>query len=354
MDFSGNNLAAVLHGVNDLRLDQTPIPEPKDGEVLLKISCVGICGSDYHYYTHGGCANTFLTKPTVLGHEGSGTVFKLGKNVNNLNIGDRVAIEPGVACSRCKFCRQGRYNLCIDVKYSGICPSNGSLTRYFAHAADFCFKVPDHVSMEEAAMVQPLSIGVHACKRAGIKLASTCLITGSGPIGLVTLLTAKAMGASKVLITDILENRLQIAKQCGADCTLLVKPDDDIKKLGKLVKEILGKEPEITIDCCGNQETISLCLEVTEIGGNFILVGLAATTVTVPLTSVLNKEIDIKGVQRIGYGDYPTAVSLIASGKVDVKPLITHNFNLENILDAFTLALGGIGNDVKIMIHCDK
>lgn len=186
-----DNLTAVLHGIEDLRLEQTPIPEINDDEVLLEMDCVGICGSDVHFLVHGRIGPFVCDGPMVIGHEASGVVCKTGKNVKNLKIGDRVAIEPGVPCRICDYCKTGNYNLCPDVKFCACPPNDGNLTRYFAHAADFCFKLPDHVTMEEGALMEPLSVGVHACRRANVQLGSEVLILGAGPIGLVTIIAAK-------------------------------------------------------------------------------------------------------------------------------------------------------------------
>lgn len=157
---------------------------------------VGICGSDVHYLAHGRIGDFVLTKPMIIGHEAAGVVAKLGKKVTTLKVGDRVAIEPGVPYRYCDHCKQGRYNLCADMVFCATPPYDGNLTRYYKHAADFCFKLPDHVSMEEGALLEPLSVGVHACRRAGVGLGSKVLILGAGPIGLVTLLVRKSINMS--------------------------------------------------------------------------------------------------------------------------------------------------------------
>lgn len=166
----------------------------------MAIDTVGICGSDVHFLVHGRIGDYVVNSPLVLGHEASGIVHKIGKNVTTLKVGDRVAIEMGIPCRICKLCKTGRYNLCPKVKFGSAPPDDGALSKYIAHAADFCFKLPDNVTMEEGALLEPLSVGVHACRRANVTLGSEVVILGAGPIGLVTLLTAKAMGASKVLI----------------------------------------------------------------------------------------------------------------------------------------------------------
>ena len=185
-----SNRAAVLHAVNDLRIDDVPVSTPGPNEVLLAIRSVGICGSDVHYWEHGRIGRFVVESPMILGHESAGVVEEVGPGVTNLSPGDRVAIEPGVPCRVCSFCKSGRYNLCPDVQFLATPPVNGSMARYMTHAADFCNKLPDHVSLDEGAMLEPLSVGIHACRRGEVGMGSRVLITGAGPIGLVTLLAA--------------------------------------------------------------------------------------------------------------------------------------------------------------------
>ncbi|XP_011643927.1 sorbitol dehydrogenase-like [Pogonomyrmex barbatus] len=346
-----DNLTAVLYGINDLRLENTSIEEPGDNEVLLEMGCVGICGSEIHYFVNGRIGDFIVKKPMIVGHEASGTVIKLGNNVKNLKIGDRVAIEPGVPCKMCVFCKEGRYNLCKDIVFCATPPVHGNLRRFYKHAADFCFKLPDHVSLEEGALLEPLSVGVHACKRGGVGINSKVLILGAGPIGLVTLLVAKAMGANKVVITDIMECKLNIAKKLGADDTYLVQKDRSEKDMVADIHAIFGDEPNKTIDASGAQASIRLAILATKSGGVVVLVGMGPPEVQVPLINALVREVDIRGVFRY-VNDYSDALALIASGRVNVKPLITHNYKMEEIKQAFETTRTGAGGAIKVMIHC--
>ncbi|XP_063245092.1 sorbitol dehydrogenase-like [Bacillus rossius redtenbacheri] len=348
-----DNLTAVLYKINDLRLEQRPIPEPKENEVLLQMACVGICGSDVHYLVKGRCADFVVKEPMIMGHEASGIVAKLGKNVKNLKVGDRVAIEPGVPCRYCNFCREGKYSLCRDIFFCATPPDHGNLSRYYVHAADFCYKLPDHVSLEEGALLEPLSVGVHACKRAGVTLGSHVLITGAGPIGLVSLLAAKAMGASKVIITDLVAHRLEFARKLGADYTLQVGLSDDVDELAAKVRDALGQAPDLSVDCTGAESTARLAVKSTKGGGVVAVVGMYSSEFQLPLANMIIKELDIRGCFRY-CNDYPSALALVASGKADVKSLITHNYKLEETLEAFETAKTGRGNPIKVMIHCKK
>ncbi|XP_049791931.1 sorbitol dehydrogenase-like [Schistocerca nitens] len=352
MESQAENLAAVLHIKDIIRIEKRPIPEPGENEVQIRMSCVGICGSDVHYVQYGYNGKSVVEKPMVLGHEGAGIITKLGPGVKSLKIGDRVAIEPNSPCRRCNYCKLGRYNLCTDVSYCGAPPHDGSLSYYYKHPADFCFKLPDNMSMEEGALIQPLSVGVQACFKAEVTLGSVVLITGAGPIGLVTLVAAKAMGASKVIITDIIAHRLQVAKTFGADFTLQVSQNDIVEQQVEKIHSMLNEAPDISIDCCGLEETVKLCLQATRSGGKLVVVGLAGREMTLELGKGIFREVDVRGVFRF-CNVYPASLSLIASQKVDLKNLITHNFHLKDTEKAIQTAISKEGNPIKIMLHCN-
>lgn len=347
-----DNLTAVLYGINDIRLEQRPIPTIKDDDVLLEMGAVGICGSDVHYLTKGRIGNFIVEKPMIIGHEASGTVVSVGKNVKHLQKGDRVAIEPGYSCRKCNYCKEGRYNLCPDMIFCATPPVDGNLMRYYAHPADFCFKLPDNVTLEEGAMLEPLSVGVHGCKRANIKVGSRVLVLGAGPIGLVTLLSAKAFGASKVIITDISSKRLELAKQLGADHTILVNKGDSDEDLIKKIVDSLGCEPDVSMDCSGAEQSVRVAIKATRSGGVALLIGMGAAEMTLPLCNALVREVDIRGVFRY-VNCYPTALELIASGKVNVRPLVTHHYKIEETEKAFQTAMTPEMNAIKVMIHAN-
>lgn len=346
-----HNLSAVLYDIDNIQLEHRDIPEVGDYDALLEMCCVGICGSDVHYWKRGRIADFIVKEPMVMGHESSGIVVKVGSKIRHLKAGDRVAIEPGVPCRRCLYCKKGQYNLCPDIVFCATPPHHGNMGRYYVHPADFCYKLPDNVSLEEGALLEPLSVGVHACRRGNVQVGSTVLILGCGPIGLVTLLTAKAMGASKVVITDIIESRLEVAKELGADYTVVVKPNDSEEHLSEVITELLEDMPSITIDCSGFETTIKLGLKVTKPGGTLVVVGMGAAEVKIPLISGLCKEVDIKGCFRYA-NDYESALAMVATGKVNVKRLITHNYKMEEVVKAFDTAHTGAGNAIKVMIHC--
>ncbi|KAF7212072.1 sorbitol dehydrogenase isoform X1 [Nothobranchius furzeri] len=346
-----DNLSVVLHAQGDLRLENRPIPEPGPNDVLLQMHSVGICGSDVHYWQHGRIGDYVLKNPMVLGHEAAGRVLKVGSGVTHLKAGDRVAIEPGVPREMDEFFKNGRYNLSPTIFFCATPPDDGNLCRYYTHNANFCYKLPDNVTFEEGALIEPLSVGIHACRRAGVTLGSTVLICGAGPIGLVSLLAAKAMGASQVIITDLSAERLMMAKELGADFQLTVKREDGALQLAQKVEDTLGARPQITIECTGVESCVQTAIYATQSGGVVVLVGLGAVMCTVPLINAAVREVDIRGVFRY-CNTWPMAISMLASGKVNVKPLVTHRFPLEQAVQAFETTRQGLG--IKVMLKCDK
>ena len=207
--------AAILKKVGVIEIEEVPIPSPGPAEVLVKIKSV--CGSDLHYYTHGKIGAYVVEKPIILGHEASGEVVAVGKDVTRFKIGDRVTMEPGIPCRKCEFCKTGRYNLCPDVAFMATPPYDGAFTEYIVSPEDFTFKIPDTMSFDEAALMEPLAVGVYACERSALRPGMTAAVLGLGPIGMVVAQAAKAYGASRVIGTDVVDYRLTQAKRFAVD-----------------------------------------------------------------------------------------------------------------------------------------
>jgi len=240
--------AAVLHGKDDLRVDSVPKPQtPGPHQVLVRMKRVGICGSDVHYWKHGAIGSFVLKAPMIIGHESAGIVAEVGEHVSHLKPGDLVALEPGVPCRRCTLCRTGSYNLCPDIEFFATPPIDGSLQEFVIHDADYCYKLPDHVSLDEGAMCEPLSVGVYACQRAGVTAGSVVAVMGAGPIGLVSFLVAKAFGADRVVITDVSAERLEFAKRLGVVETVNVSGLSDEQVASKIM-ELAGGHVDVAID----------------------------------------------------------------------------------------------------------
>lgn len=341
------NKCLLLRKKDDMVVEDAPYPTPKSHEVIVNVKAVGICGSDVHYWTHGRIGDFVVKAPMILGHESSGIVVEVGDSVTGLCVGDRVALEPGVPCRMCEFCKAGRYNLCPGVQFLATPPVHGSLANFHAHPEDFCFKIPDHVSYGEAAMLEPLSVGIHACRRAGISVGHTVLITGAGPIGLMALLAARSFGATTIIVSDINANRLSVAKDLGANFTHDVTSENSLKEL---VSAGSIPQPNVTIECSGAQSAITAAIRCTVSGGVVVLVGLGPPTASIPIVDAATREVDIRGIFRYA-NTYQTALSLVASGAIDVKPVITHTFSMENALDAFAMARDAADNAIKVVIE---
>jgi len=351
---ASSTTVAVLHPSSDhsvygqIKLENRELRPIKEHEVLIRMKNVGICGSDVHYWTHGRIGDFVVHKPMVLGHESAGIIEAVGAGVHHLKVGDKVAIEPGVPCASCQFCLKGRYNLCRDIQFLATPPVDGSLATHHIHHGSFVFKLPDNVSTEEGALCEPLSVGLHACSRANVTLGSSVLITGAGPIGLVSFLAAKACGATKIAIIDIQKERLEFAKnKLGVKYVF----ESDKNVLSKL-REITAEEGggfDVAIECSGAQPAIATAMEATKNGGKVVFVGLGPSRdVTLPIVDASVREVDLLGVFRY-CNTYPKAISLISSGLIDVKPLITSKYSLQDVVKAFDVARSGTGGNIKVM-----
>ncbi|XP_018014711.1 sorbitol dehydrogenase [Hyalella azteca] len=340
-----DNLSAVLHRALDLRLEQRPIPEPGPGEVLLRVLCVGICGSDVHYWNHGRTARFVVESPLVLGHETAAQVVRCGPDVSHLQPGTVVALEPGVPCRRCSLCRGGRYNLCPRMRFHATPPVDGTLTRYFVHPADFCFRLPDHMSAEDGALLEPLAVAVHSCRRARVGPQSRVLVTGAGPIGQVSVLVAKAMGATHICITDINEGRLQFARKLGADSAVCVAGMGVEEAAAAVVAA--GGPPTAALECSGADSSLVTAIHAADAGCVIATVGRGSLEPLLPVPLLTAKEVEICGIFRYA-NCYPAALALLASGAVNARQLISHRFTLEEVEEAFQAAKSGVA--IKVMI----
>ncbi|KAL1494455.1 hypothetical protein ABEB36_010053 [Hypothenemus hampei] len=342
------NLAAILYGPRDLRLEYRQMPTIKGHQVLLNVEVCGICGTDVRIYEDGRLGPFTLKDPMVIGHEASGTVMEVGKCVTNLKPGDKVAIEPQVPCRMCRMCKTGNYHMCPNLYFCAAPPNDGNLCQYFTHDADFCHKVPCHLDQEVATLMEPLAVAVHACKKGRITSGDDVLILGSGAIGLATMLAAKAYGASSVFVLDIDDYKLRKAIDLGADCVINTKNLDEEETVRKIC-QLVGHAPNKTIECCGLEAAIRIGILATKPCGTVVMVGLGADNQCLPVMNSVYKEINIIGSMRYA-NDYETAIDMVSRGKVDIKPIITHRFKLEDACDAFEFA-SKKEEQIKVLIH---
>jgi len=339
--------AAIMHGVRDVSTGDIPAPVIREDEALVRIRSVGICGSDVHYYVHGHIGPYVVVPPYVLGHECAGEVVEVGRAVTNVRPGDRVAVEPGVPCRRCGFCKGGRYNLCRDVVFLAAPPVQGALVEYLAHAADFLFPLPGNVSLHEGAMCEPLSTGMQAVRRSGLAMGDRVFIAGVGPIGLVTLQAFRAAGAGAVYASDLAPERLALARDLGATATFDARDPDLVAKLRDLTD---GLGPEIVVETAGSPEATTASIDMVRPGGVIVLVGLVpAATIPMNALGIIDKEIDVRGVFRYA-NTYPAALAMVARGAVDVKRMITSEYPLDRAGEAFADVAARKPGTIKAMV----
>lgn len=324
----GTMRAAVLHAPREVRIESRQVPAPGPGEVLIGVRAVGTCGSDVHYYEHGRVGDFVLRSPLVLGHEPSGVVAALGDGVNAPEVGQRVALEPGVPCSRCAQCKTGRYNLCPRMRFFGTPPIDGAFCEYVTVRADFAHPVPDGISDEAAGLLEPLSVGVWACTKARVGPGSRVLITGAGPIGLVAAQAARAFGAAEIVVSDVNAYRLGIAAELGADATV------DVSKVALAES---GCVPDVLLECSGNAAATTDAVRMLARSGRVVLVGMGSDELTLPMAHVQGYELEVTGTFRYA-NTWPTAISLVERGVVNLDRLVTHRFGLDEVDRALTAA----------------
>ncbi len=323
------------------------IPKPAKGEVLIKVKCTGICGSDLHYLEHGKIGDFVVDYPFVLGHESAGVVTEVGEGVTSLKVGDRVAMEPGYTCGKCEFCKTGRYNLCPDVVFFATPPYDGTLSEYVAHPEHMCFKLSDKVSFCEGALIEPLAVGFHAAKQGNATAGQTAMVVGCGCIGLVTMLALKSMGVSKVYMSDVIDVRIKKARDMRADGVFNPITQDVEAELKKATD---GKGVDLVIETAGNQKAQSQCVDLVKTGGTIVYVGMAADAITpIDINQLINKEASIKTVFR--YKNlYPTAISAVENG-LPLKDIVSDSFTFDEADKAFEYNIKNKADVTKIVIE---
>jgi L-iditol 2-dehydrogenase len=312
--------ALLLSQYNQLDIADLPAPVPGEDEILVRVAACGICGSDVHGYD--GTSGRRIP-PIVMGHEAAGVVASVGAGVSKFEPGDRVTFDSTVYCGQCEFCLQGEINLCNNRQVVGVSCGDyrraGAFAEYVVVPQRICYHLPEGLEFQEAAMLEAVSVALHAVRISEMKGGETALVVGAGMIGLLTLQAAKAAGASRVLIADIDRTRLQTAESIGADETLLLSG-------GELVKEILrrtgGKGVDLVLEAVGREETIAASISSVRKGGTVTLIGNISPEVKIPLQVVVSRQIRLQG-SCASSGEYPQAMELLASGKIKVKPLIT-------------------------------
>ncbi|MFH0807726.1 MAG: NAD(P)-dependent alcohol dehydrogenase, partial [Elusimicrobiota bacterium] len=309
-------------------------PVVRPGTALVKIKAVGVCGSDVHYFAKGRIGNQIVTKPLILGHEASGLVVEIGKGVKNVKIGDKVALEPGIFCGKCDFCKVNRPNLCRNMKFFGTPPVDGAFLEYIVHPAEMLFKLPKNMSYEEGALLEPLTVGLYAVELSGLKRGETAAILGAGTIGLCILKSAVLRGAKHIFVTDYLNYRLKVAKK-HKNVVIINAKTDIVKKIKAFTK---GRGVDAVFEAAGSLDTFKQSVEIAAVGGRVIWTGIPdEDDIIINNHEARRKELVIKTVRRTKHQN-EKAIKAVTSGKIKVKDMATHFFPLKDIKKAFQTA----------------
>jgi len=343
--------ALVLEKKDVLSIRDIDLPQEVGAlDVKIRLHTVGICGSDVHYYTHGGIGSRKVEAPMVLGHEASGTVVEVGSAVKKLHVGDRVCMEPGIPDMNSKATLLGMYNVDPAVTFWATPPIHGCLTGYVVHPAAFTFRLPDNVSYAEGAMVEPFAVGMQAAARARIKPGDVAVVLGAGPIGIMVALAAVAGGCSKVIITDLHQPKLDIAGGYAGIIPVNIR-DDDVRQV--VERETDGWGANVVFEASGAPKAIESAPTLACPGGAIVFVGIPVDAYHLSIHALMGKELRVETVFRYA-NVYDRAIGLIASGKVDLKPLISETFDFERSIEAFERAASGRPEDVKLQIELES
>lgn len=337
---------AVMEQKQNLVFENRPIPSPGLDELLIRIDYVGICGSDIHLYQTGTCGGKDVEAPCVLGHEAAGWVVKTGANVTRFAVGDKVAIEPQIPCMQCYFCKSGRYNLCPEVKFYASPPMmEGCFAEYITHPAMFCYKLPQKVSTLEGALIEPLSVGLHAVRRSGIKAGETAAVIGAGCIGLMTMLSLIENGVKKVFMIDVVNNRLKLAKELNCYDIINSAQVNAVDYLKKMCGGV-----DVVFETAGRPQTIQEAGLMVRRGGTVVLVGYPPERqASIYVNYLINNEVTIKTSFRY-CNTYPLAIELLGNG-LPVKKMVSDIFEFEQVEKGIIYAAGHKSEVTKCVVR---
>lgn len=339
---------AVMTDIQKITFEDRPAPVPGDNDVQIKVEKVGICGSDLHYFESGRIGDFVVETPFVLGHEVAGTVIETGSNVTNIVVGDRVAMEPNITCGVCEACRSGKYNLCPDVEFFATPPIDGTFQEFVTHPANLCFKLPDNVSTMEGALIEPLAVGFHAATQGDAAMGQTAVVFGSGCIGLVSMLALNAIGLKQVFVVDVMAARLDKAAELGATAVINGLDQDTVAEVMTATE---GRGVDLVIDTSGTDIAMAQAVEITRPGGTIVPVGYSKTgNVTIPMSVAINKELAFKTVFRYRH-NYPIAIQAVADGRVNLKGIVTHEFEFDDIQHAMDASIADKATIVKAVMN---
>lgn len=341
------NQAMVMTDVRKFALQDVAMPQVGPDDVGIAMKSIGICGSDMGFFDGKAFSLFPDSLPFILGHEGAGIVYEVGANVKHLKAGDRVAIEPGVPCGKCEFCQSGRYNLCVQVVFMATPPVNGCMQRYISHPAHKIYKLPDNMSYMEGALVEPLSVGIHAVRRGHVSVGKTVTIMGGGCIGMCTLLAAKAWGASRIIVCDLFESHLKKALEIGATDVINSRERNAVEEIMRLTENV---GTDVVFETAGSPVTAEQTSHVVKKGGTIVIVGNILKEVPFSFRNLYKKEAEVRAVFRYN-NTYPIAIGAISAGTLCATDIVTNEFDFTEAEEAFHTALDDKENCVKCVIN---
>lgn len=336
----------VMTAPGEISFREIEVPEVQADQVLVKIKRIGVCGSDIHVY-HG--THPYTSYPVTQGHEVSGQIVALGEYVKDLAVGQKVTIEPQVFCGRCYPCLHGKYNLCEHLKVMGF-QTTGTASEYFAVDASKVTPLPEEMSYDEGAMIEPLAVTVHAAKRFPDLKGAKCVVLGCGPIGILLIQSLKALGAKEVMATDISDGRLALAKSLGADYTYNTAKEDFAEAL---LSSFGPDKADVMFDCAGSDITMNQAIQNARKGSTIILVAVFGKMANVDLAKLNDSELDLNTSMMYRHEDYVDAIRLVNEGKIQLKPLMTSHFAFKDYLDAYKFIDANRESTMKVLIDVD-
>ena len=332
--------ASFLNKAGDISVREIDVPTLDADQVLVRVESVGICGSDVHYYKHGKIGPFVVEEPLILGHELSGVITDVGSEVDSKRIGERVAVEPQRACGKCEQCISGRYNLCPEMQFYATPPIDGAFCEFVKIQSKFAYAIPESISFDAAALIEPMSVCIWAAQKAAIQSGSKVLIAGAGPIGVIMAQVASAMGASEVVVTDVVADRLKFVLKHGAT-----------RVINTATESLDHEKFDAFIDACGVESAVVAGIKATGPAGRVLLVGLGSDEMKLPISHIQNNEIIVTGVFRYT-NTWPIAIDLLAKKKVNLDAIITHHFGLDQAEDGLKATTSP--DAMKVIVHPGK
>lgn len=341
------NRAAYMTAAKQMEIREIPMPEAGPGEIVLHVEYVGVCGSDSHFFESGIRKGKAFDLPFILGHECAGTVVCVGAGVTKLQEGDRVCFEPQITCGTCVYCRSGHYNMCPDVHFPSVPPYDGMLRDYAAIPAHLAHRLPNNVSTMEGALIEPLAVGLSAASRGGVSLGQNVVILGAGCIGLLTMMACRARGAAKVILCDLFSSRLEKAVELGADAVINAKEEDVQARVLELTG---GTGADVVFETAGSPHTAAQTSDLVRRCGVVVMVGNINGETPYRFMDLMYKEGEIRTIYRYR-NNFETALQAVSSGKIDVKKIVSHHFDFQEVQAAFESSLYNRQTVIKAVIQ---